>query len=306
MPYSKNKQTKLKKLAAISSVSVAVFLCAIKGIAFLFTGSLAVLSSFVDSLSDIAASLVTFFAIRIAVRPASVSYRYGYGKVEALSTLFQSAFISVSGLFILYDALLRLKTPQPLQQTDFGLAVMVLSLLITLSLVVFQRYVAKKTNSLAVLADSAHYSIDILTNVAIILSLFVIKFWNVYWIDSVSACFISLYLLYNAYSLSRGAVFLLLDKELNDDIRSKITNLIKNHPLAPNIHDLRTRDIGGSYIFELHLELDGNMSLYDAHTYTEEVENILHKEFPTAQIIIHQDPKGIKEKRLDNELINTK
>ena len=96
---------------------------------------------------------------------------------------------------------------------------------------------------------------------------------------------------------------MLLDKELNNNIRSKIINLIKKHPLAPNIHDLRTRDIGGSYIFELHLELDGNMSLYEAHTYTEEVENILHKEFPTAQIIIHQDPKDIEEKRLDNELI---
>ena len=302
MQHKNNTNNNLKKIAALSSVCIAVFLCLIKGAAFFLTGSLAVLSSFIDSLSDIAASLITFFAIKISIRPASVSYRYGYGKIEALSALFQSAFISGSGLFILYDAILKFIHPTPLNQPALGLVVMGLSLFTTIILVAFQRYVAKKTNSLAVLADSAHYSIDISTNIAIIISLLAVKLWNFYWLDSLFAALISLYLLYNAFSLGRNAIFLLLDKELDDTIRTKIIELIKKHPLSLSVHDLRTRDIGGAYVFELHLELDGKLSLYEAHEQTEEIEKLLKKHFPSAQIIIHQDPKGIKEKRLDNEL----
>ena len=220
MQLRNNANNTLKKIAAISSICVAMFLCLIKGIAFFLTGSLAVLSSFIDSLSDIAASLITFFTVKISIRPASISYRYGYGKVEALSALFQSAFISGSGLFIFYDAILKFIHPTPLEQPAIGLIVMILSLFTTIVLVVFQHHVAKKTNSLAVLADSAHYSIDISTNIAIILSLIAVKLWNFYWIDSLMAGIISIYLLYNAYRLGCKAVFLLLDKELDDSIRT--------------------------------------------------------------------------------------
>lgn len=302
MPLTPNQSARLKKIAAASSVSLALALCLIKGAAVFYTGSLAVLSSMVDSLSDIFASLVTFFAIKISVKPASCNYRYGYGKAEALSSLFQAAFIAVSGLFILYDAVLRLQNPVPLSQTGFGLFIMILSLILTLILVIFQRHVAKITNSQAILADSAHYSVDILTNISIILSLFIIRFWQINWIDSAIAVAISLYLLYNAYDLGRDAVRLLLDKELSTEIRSSIYNIVSKHPLSPNIHDLRTRDLGGAYMFEFHLELDGNLPLYTAHQYTDEVEALIRQTYPDAQIIIHQDPADLMEDRLDNRL----
>ena len=303
MPLTQDQANKLKKLAAAGSISLAVALCLIKGLAVFYTGSLAVLSSMVDSLSDIFASLITFFAVKVSVKPASCNYRYGYGKAEALSALFQAAFIAASGLFILYDAVLRLQNPVPLSQTGFGLSVMVLSLILTLVLVAFQRYVAHITNSQAILADSLHYSVDIMTNLSIIASLIAIYFWQIDWIDTAMAGGISVYLLYNAYTLGRDAVFLLLDRELSDDIRNAIYQIVEQHPLRPAVHDLRTRDLGGSYMFEFHLELDGNLNLYTAHKYTDEVETLILQKYPNAQIIIHQDPAGLPEDRLDNKLV---
>lgn len=302
MPLTQDQANRLKKIAATGSISLAVFLCILKGFGVFYTGSLAVLSSMVDSLSDIFASLVTFVAIKISVKPASCSYRYGYGKAEALSALFQAAFIAGSGAFILYDAFMRLQNPTPLNQTDIGLVIMIISLASTLILVSFQKYVAKITNSQAISADSLHYSVDILTNASIIISLIIIHFWHILWADTLMAAAISIYLIYNAYTLALEAAGLLLDRELDDSIRQSIYRIVGKHPLALKIHDLRTRNLGGVYMFEFHLELDGNLSLYDAHRYTDEVESLIRNTYPDAQIIIHQDPSGIKEERLDNHL----
>jgi ferrous-iron efflux pump FieF len=303
MTLDPNKADKLKKLAASSSISLAIALCLLKALAVFYTDSLAVLSSMVDSLSDIFASLITFIAIRVSTRPATCTYRYGYGKAEALSSLFQAVFVASSGFFILYDAAMRLQHHIILQQTTFGLITMIISLILTLILVAFQQWVAKVTMSQAILADSLHYRVDIMTNSSIIISLAVIHFWKIYWIDSAIAVAISVYLLYNAYDLGRDAVRLLLDKELSNEIRDSIFQIVAKHPLSPKIHDLRTHDLGGAYMFEFHLELDGNLDLYTAHKYTEEIENLILQTYPTAQVLIHQDPLGVQEERLDNRLI---
>ncbi len=302
MRLSQSKANRLKKIAAVSSILLAILLCLLKVVAVFYTGSLAVLSSMVDSLSDILASLVTFFAVKISVKPASYNYRYGYGKTEALSALFQSLFVAVSGVFILYDSILRFWNPVELKQTDFGLAVMIFSLFATIILVIFQQTVAKKTNSQAIAADSLHYKVDILTNLSIIVSLGVVRIWGIAQVDTIIAVLIAIYLLWNAYDLAKDAVGLLLDRELDEKIRKDVLDIVSKHEMKLKAHDLRTRDLGASYMFEFHLELDGNLSLYQAHEYTEDVENLIKKKYPDAQIIIHQDPKGIEEDRLDNRL----
>ena len=302
MSSAKKQNEKLKKRAASVSITVAVLLCFIKGLAFLYTDSLAVLSSMIDSLSDIMASVVTLFAVRISTKPASSSYRYGYGKVESLSALFQAGFIAAAGLFILYDAVIKIWHPTPLQQTPVGILVMIICMLSSIFLVIYQRHIAQKTHSIAILADSAHYSIDILTNLSIILSLIAIHLWNIYWLDGILAGLVSIYLLVSAFTLGRDATRLLLDKELDKAIREHIAKIVHHHPLSLALHDLRTRDLGGTYMFEFHLELDGNMTLKQAHKHTEEIENMIKKHYPSAQIIIHQEPSGIQDERLDNSL----
>ncbi len=305
-PLNQEQTNRLKKIATIASVSLAVSLSLLKTFGALYTGSLAVLSSLIDSLADIFASSITFIAVKYSSRPASDNHRYGYGKAEALSALIQSAFIAGSGIFVMYDGFSRLISPVTLEKTDTGILIMVISLVATLGLIFFQKYVTRRTTSQAISADSAHYTVDVLTNASIILSLLVVKIFNIGWFDTLTAFIISSYLLFNAYKLARDAITLLMDTELSDDIRTNIIRIVRTCPFTKGIHDLRTRDLGGTYMFEFHLELDGNLSLYDAHDLTDMVEDEILEAYPNSQIIIHQDPAGIKEKRLDHIILNNK
>ena len=297
------KNNRLKKMAVTASVSVSASLALIKLLASLYTGSLAVLSSLVDSLSDIFSSLITYIAVKFSSLPASEQHRYGYGKAEALSALIQSAFIAGSGVFVVYEGISRFISPRPVDGAGVGMVVMIVCTLITIALIGFQKYVVKKTASLAVSADSAHYMVDIITNLSIVAGLAVVKIFEIYWFDTLAALFISAYLLINAYKIAREAVALLMDKELSDEIRSEIERLVTECDFCRGIHDLRTRDLGGMYMFELHLELDGDLPLTKAHDLTDEVEDKLKLHFPNAQVIIHQDPAGLKENRLDSKLV---
>ena len=296
------KKDKLKKLATYASVSASVFLTLLKLFASLYTGSLAILSSLVDSVSDIFASLITFFAIRISVRPASMQHRYGYGKAEAISSLLQSAFVAGSALFVVYEGVNRMLNPYKITDIGWGLAVICISFFVTLVLVIFQQYVVRKTESLAVSADRLHYLIDLTTNLAIIISLVLVKFFDFEWFDTIAAIFVAGYLLYNAYDIAKKAIDMLMDKELPEEIREMVSEAVKTCDKCHGIHDLRTHDLGGTYMFEFHLEMDGNLSLYEAHDVTENVVEKIRNKFPDAQIIIHQDPYGLEEERLDNKL----
>lgn len=296
---------RLKKLAATGSVALAITLTIIKSFGVLFTGSLSVLSSMIDSLADLFASSITYVAIKFSSSPADCNHRYGHGKAEALSALVQSAFVAGSGIFVMYDGINRFINPRPLMQADTGIIVMVISLFLTLFLIVFQKYVAKRTHSRAISADSAHYTVDVITNTSIIITLIVVKLFDITWFDTVTAFLISAYLLVNAYKLAKDAVSLLMDEELSTDIRANIEKIVLSCQHTRGMHDLRTRDLGGFYMFEFHLELDGELTLNLAHQYTDEVEDELKKVYPDAQIIIHQDPAGLHENRLDHRLVGS-
>lgn len=298
----KEAQNRLKRAASAASVALAAALTLLKVAAAVYTGSLAVLSSMIDSLADIFASSITFVAVKFASMQATDDHRYGFGKAEAISALVQSAFVAGSGIFVLYDGIMRLFMRKTVGDPDFGIVVMVISLAATTALILFQKYVAKRTNSLAIAADSAHYTVDVVTNLAIIATLVVVKLFEIYWFDTVTALAVAGYLLLNAYKLACGAVSVLTDAELSDDIRKKVCRIVMENPFSQGIHDLRTRDLGGAYMFEFHLELDGDLPLSAAHEMTETVEDNLLDEFPNAQIIIHQDPVGVKEERLDHKL----
>lgn len=299
---TQEQKNKLKKSATIASLTLSISLCLLKIFGALYTGSLAVLSSMIDSLTDIFASAITVVAVKFSSQPESYYFRYGYGKAESISALIQSAFIAGSGVFVMYDGISRLFFPRPIEQTTVGIAIMAVALISTLILISYQHYVMRMTDSQAISADSAHYMVDVLTNVSIIISLLVVKYFNLSWFDSLTAIVISAYLLYNAYLIAKEAVKTLMDAELNDEIRSDIKKIVMECPFSKGLHDLRTRDLGGRYMFEFHLELDGELSLAAAHDMTDLVEDNLLDAYPNAVIIVHQDPVGIKEERLDNKL----
>ncbi len=285
----------LMRMATTASVGVATTLITVKVIAWFLTGSVSLLSSLVDSILDVMASMINFFAVRRALRPADPDYRFGHGKAEPLAGLGQSAFIAGSALFLVFEAIDRIIHPQPIEQPLVGISVMILSIVLTVVLVLFQRYVVRTTGSTAISADALHYETDALINGSVIVSLGLSSYvgWDI--ADPIFALLIAGYLFRGAYLIARKALELLMDREFSNGQRQQIYDIAMSHPRAKGIHELRTRRSGLQPIIQFHLELDGKLSLNRAHKITDEVEKRIKKAFPCAEIIIHQDPHGLAE-----------
>jgi ferrous-iron efflux pump FieF len=279
----------LLKLASVASVITAGFLIVAKLIAWLMTGSVGLLASLVDSVMDSIASLINLFAIRYSLQPADEDHRFGHGKAEPLAGLAQAAFIAGSAIFLIFHAIDRLRYSHHLEQVGVGIGVMVLAICLTLVLLAIQRYVIQKTNSTAIRADSLHYATDLLTNISILVALYLSTLgWN--WADPVFAIGVALYIFYSAFRIGREAFEQLMDRELPDDILQKIQSIAMSHPEVTGTHETRTRQSGHTRFVQLHLELDEEMSLKRAHQIADEVEAEILAFLPGAEVIIHQDP----------------
>jgi ferrous-iron efflux pump FieF len=288
---------RLKKLAAIASVSVAAGLICAKAVAYFATGSVSLLSTLVDSLLDLAASMINLIAIRQAAQPADREHRFGHGKAEPLAGLGQSAFIAGSAVFLLVQAGERLVQRQPISNETIGIAVMLLSIVLTLGLVLFQRSVIRRTGSIAIGADALHYKSDLLVNLGVIGALLLSTQFGWRLADPLFAIGVAIYILFSAWRIFSGSLNLLMDRELPEADRAKIRTIASAHPSVISIHDLRTRSSGTQAFIQFHLELDGNLTLIDAHTIADEVMREIERAFPHAEVLIHEDPHGIPERR---------
>ena len=291
---------RLRILAATASVTVAVSLAAIKLLASLLTGSLALLSSTVDSLADVVASSVTYLSVRVAQQPPDRSHRFGHGKAEALSALAQAALVVGAALFILVEGGRRLFDPQPVRAPGFGMLVVLFAILLTLALLALQRHVVARTGSQAIAADAMHYRADFLTNLATLLSLALARAEGWRWVDPLVAVLIALYLGRHAAVIGRRAVDVLMDRELPAEARARILDIVRAQPEVRGVHDLRTRRAGRTVFIEMHVEFDPEMTVRAAHDIADALERRLAEAFPEAEILIHQEPAGIEDRRLDH------
>jgi len=283
-------RTVLLRRATFAAVAVAIFLIAIKILAYYITQSVSLLSSLIDSLMDMFASLVNLFAVRQALVAADAEHRFGHGKAESLAGLAQAAFISGSSLFLCFEAIRRLFNPVAVQQGTVGIVVMIISLIVTITLVLYQRHVIKITASLAVRADSLHYISDIVLNLGVITALvFTVSFGWLY-ADPLFAVAIAGFIIYSVIKIVRQSLDQLMDRELPENERNRITELALEHTDVRNVHDLRTRSAGQYRFIQLHLEVDGNLTLARAHQVAVEVQERIESEFADTDVIIHEDP----------------
>lgn len=287
----------LMKRATYASVAVVTTLLLAKTGAWLMTDSVSVLSSLLDSLLDGAASLVNLFAVRTALTPADREHRFGHGKAEPLAGLVQAAFIAASSVLLVLEAARRLATPQPVKHGEVGVAVMLLSLILTLALVAYQRRVVRATQSVAIDADSLHYQSDLLLNGSVIASLALTIWLGWHALDPLFALGVAAYLLRTSWTIGRMALDRLMDRELPDPDRARIRAIALAHPEVRAVHDLRTRSSGPDLFIQLHLEMDGAMSLLRSHEVADAAEREIMAIYPNAEVIIHQDPSGIEETR---------
>lgn len=283
--------------ATFASTGVAVTLIAAKAAAWLLTGSVSMLSSLLDSSLDLLASLVTLLSVHHALTPADREHRFGHGKAEALAGLIQSGFVAASSIGLFIAAGQRLAHPEPVGEEEIGIAVMALSIVLTLALVAFQRSVVRRTGSLAVGADKTHYQSDLVTNFGVIGAMVLTKWAALPLADPVIAIAIGLYILKSAIDIAIGCYHELLDRELPDAERERIKRIVLDNPAVKNMHDLRTRSAGPGTFVQFHIELDPDLPLARAHAISDAVQKKLRAAMPSAEIIIHADPLGLIEPR---------
>jgi ferrous-iron efflux pump FieF len=293
---------KLKRQATYAAVGVASFLILLKVGAYAWTGSVSLLASLIDSGLDLLASALNLLAVRHALEPADKEHRFGHGKAEAIAGLGQAAFIGGSGFFLVFESITRMIRPEALTYGWIGIVVMLISLAATIALVWFQRRVLAQTRSVAIQADSFHYVTDIASNISVLVALILAGVMGYTFADPIVGLGIALFILWGAYKIFRGAYDELMDREMSDAERAQIKAAAATVPGVVSIHDLRTRRSGQNVFVQLHLDLPPDMTLRQAHAISDAVEMRIMEAFPGAEVLIHQDPEGVDEPRLDSRV----
>ncbi|MFN3935278.1 cation diffusion facilitator family transporter [Parvibaculum sp.] len=282
----------MMRRAAFAAVAVAVTLVTLKAIVYWTTDSVAMLGTLMDSLLDGAASLLNLIAVRASLLPPDNEHRFGHGKAEALAGLGQSIFIFGSAGYLTYEGVSRLIDPKPVASTEAGIAVVIIAILLTLALVAYQRHVVKQTGSLAIEADSIHYRGDLFMNLSVIAALVLSGYFGLHRADAVFGLVIAGLIAWSAGKIVLNSLDQLMDREFTEEERARIKDIAHAHEAVLSLHDLKTRRSGIYSFIQFHIELDGKMTLHDAHDITDAVERDVLAAFPGSEVIIHQDPAG--------------
>ncbi len=286
---------RLTTRAAALSTAVAVLLIVLKAWAWLASSSVAMLASLADSTLDFVASLITYYAVRYAAAPPDNEHRFGHGKAEAFAGLMQSGLVALSGVLIAMEAIPRFFTHAEVSQGLASLAVMVVSVVLTAALISAQTQTIRRTASVATRADRLHYVGDLVSNLAVMAGIGLAAWFDWTWADAGAALVVAAWLGWGALKVAREAADHLLDRELADAARARIRALAESDPELGRVHDLRTRTSGPYVHIQFHVELAPTLTLEAAHKIIVAAEERIRVEFPTADIIIHPDPRGRAE-----------
>lgn len=284
---------RIEQKATIISSSTAALLVTIKMVIGIMSGSIAILASAIDSLLDLLVSLFNFFALHHSEKKADRNFNFGRGKLEAIAAVIEGTIISISGLFILYNAVIKLLNPKPIAFMNTSLMVMGISILLTGALVLFLIKIAKKTGNLVIRADALHYQTDLFTNGAILIALAVIHFTDFEIIDPLLGIAIAIYMVYSAYPIIKEGILMLMDIALDDSEIQKIENYLKSVQDISGFHHLHTRRSGSDIFISVHIVFNNSsISLYDAHRVSDRIEAKLETLFEDERVnsIIHMDP----------------
>jgi cation diffusion facilitator family transporter len=287
---------KATQRVAMLSVATATILIVIKAIAWRASDSVAILASLSDSALDLVASLITLFAVRYAAEPPDAEHRFGHGKAEAFSSLLQGGLVFASGALIGREAIAAMLNPRPVDHGLAGVIVMIVSIVLTLALITAQSRVLKASGSIAIAGDRAHYAADLGSNAVALAGVAAASWLGLTWVDAAAGLIVALWLIWGAIGVFRDASDQLLDRELPEADRERIVTLATADPRLLGVHQLRTRASGPYIHMQMHADLASDISLAEAHGIIVAAENRLLEAFPSADIIIHPDPRGLAEK----------
>ena len=286
------QRARLTQRAAFASIAMAVTLIGLKTWAAYRTDSTAMLGSLADSGLDFIASLVVLMGVRIAAQPADWDHRFGHGKAEALASLVQVILITLSAIFIGFRAVQRLLAGAQTAEAELGIGVSIVAMALTVALISYQRYVVRRTGSLAIGTDRLHYASDLLLNGSVIAALALDQFARLAGADALFGLLIALWLLWGAWGASSQALDQLMDKEWPEELRTRFLAAAKEYPELAGLHDLRTRSSGTHFFAQFHVWVPAEWTVKEAHDRLDRVEEALQERFPDTEILIHVDPEG--------------
>jgi cation diffusion facilitator family transporter len=288
-----------KKSAAISSAIAAVGLTGFKLVVGLATGSLGILAEAAHSGLDLIAAVMTFLAVRISGKPADRNHLYGHGKVENLSALFETILLLATCSWILYEAIHRLLYhTADIKITYWSFAVMITSIIIDVSRSRVLYRAARRYHSQALEADALHFSTDIWSSATVILGLVCVKLSG--WVyglaflrhaDSVAAIMVGLIVVYVSAKLGMRTFQALLDVAPSG-VEDQIIAAVEGLPGVTDCHHVRLRYSGSQLFADIHVLVDGDQTLKDAHDLTEEIESIIQQLLPNADVTVHPEPSA--------------
>lgn len=280
--------------AGLASVFVAVALIGMKLWALWATGALSVAASAVDNALDLLISVAALAAIAYAARPADDDHAYGHTSAEDLAALMQAAVVLVSAVAVGAFAVKRLLMAEApvLAAEGVGIGVMLASVALTAALVMWQRHVARATGNRVVAADSLHYLSDLLPTLGVLAALVASAVWGATRIDAWVALAAALWLARTGYGIGRGAWDALMDRAAPDAVLDTVRRVAGGWPGVLGYHDLKTRTAGSRIFVALHIEVEGRLTLNEAHAIADGLEHALEAAVAGAEVIIHLDPVG--------------
>lgn len=283
---------RLERKATVVSTSVAGLLVIMKMTVGLLSGSIAVLASAIDSFLDLIVSLFNYFALNTAESDPDEEFNFGKSKMEPLAAVIEGTVITLSALFILYEAVKKIMNPQEMLYMNESIIIMVVSIIITTCLVVFLNFVAKKTNNLVIKADALHYKTDIFSNAAVLVALGLVAFTGEQLIDAIIGLGIAVYMIYSSIPIIKEGLLMLLDAALPEEDVKKIQKAIMRHQDVTDYHFLKTRESGSDIFISVHAVFNVSISLYDAHLVADKIEDEWRALYPDKKVhaLIHMDP----------------
>jgi ferrous-iron efflux pump FieF len=281
------------KNATTLSVSTASVIICLKLFGYIMTGSVAMLATLVDSIIDLGSSLINFIAIRFSLKPSTNKFRYGFSKAEDLAIFSQGSFFMLSGIFLIAEACKRFLEPRSIDQGGTGIIVLLICIFLTLVLLTYQRYVIKKTNSNVIKADYLHYSIDLFSNVSVIITIAIVTQFDLQIVDPIFGLLVGVYIIYGAWKIFTQSLKNLLDHEMSDEDRAKIEKILKNEKEIKEFHDFKSRYAGQKIFMQVHVEMDPKITLEKAYNITHALQKKIKKIFPKSEIIFNKDPYGL-------------
>lgn len=274
---------------------LAIFLSAILSFAKLLVGfltnNLSVIAMGVDSFFDILFTNLNYFSVRIAEKPADEDHPMGHGKFEDFSTLIQSMIIFFIGAYILYSAVEGFFIDRVAIYDNTVIIVMLLSTIGAAFISYVLKHAGKITGSSAMVADALHYTSDIVTNGAILVGIIAARVFDIGWMDNALGAVFSIYIMYSAYTLFRGAFGVLTDCKIPDELENKIVEVLKEHKnIMLDYHKLSAIRSGSHYIVNLHIVTCKNLTLEHSHEIADHIEHELADVVPSGIITVHLDP----------------